>query len=41
MLHVINGDSALETLREAGLPGSAIAWRDVLHEGPVPGPRDA
>ena len=37
MLHVINGDSALETLREAGLPGSAIAWRDILHEGPVPG----
>lgn len=37
MLHVTNGDSALEMLRETGLPGTAIAWKDVLHEGPVPG----
>lgn len=37
MLHVTNGDAALDPLRAAGLPGTAIAWRDVLHEGPVPG----
>ena len=36
MLHVTNGDIALALLGEAGLPGTAIAWRDVLHEGPVP-----
>lgn len=36
MLHVTNGDSAAQSLRQAGLPGTVIAWRDVLHEGPVP-----
>lgn len=36
MLHITNGDSAARTLREAGLPGDALAWRDVLAEGPVP-----
>jgi hypothetical protein len=35
MLHVTNGESAVMTLAAAGI-GPAIAWRDVLHEGPVP-----
>jgi hypothetical protein len=35
-LHVTNGDAAAEALRLAGLPGEALPWRDVLHEGPVP-----
>lgn len=36
MLHITNGDSAAGPLREAGLPGDVLAWRDVLAEGPVP-----
>src|SRR5688572_23772627 len=35
MLHVTNGESAVQTLVAAGI-GPAIAWQDVLHEGPVP-----
>jgi hypothetical protein len=35
-LHVTNGDSAALGLRAAGLDGQVLAWRDVLHEGPVP-----
>jgi Domain of unknown function (DUF1835) len=39
-LHVTNGDSAGNTLRQTGLGGAVVPWRDVLHEGPVPaGPR--
>lgn len=36
MLHITNGDAALELLRRAQVPGESIAWRDILHEGPVP-----
>ena len=36
-LHVTNGDSVLHTWKKAGLLGTHVAWRDVLHEGPVPG----
>lgn len=36
MLHVTNGDSAAVPLRRTGVTGSVIAWRDFLHEGPVP-----
>lgn len=36
MLHVTNGDHAAGRIRDAGVPGEVIAWRDVLHEGPVP-----
>jgi len=36
ILHVTNGDAAAEPLRRAGLGGEVLAWRDVLHEGPVP-----
>jgi Domain of unknown function (DUF1835) len=35
-LHVTNGDSTAGTLGEIGLAGRIVAWRDVLHEGPVP-----
>jgi hypothetical protein len=34
VLHVTNGTSV--SLRESGLRGDALAWVDVLHEGPVP-----
>ena len=41
MLHVTNGDCAVQNLQEAGVEGDIIAWRDVLHEGPVPAGLDA
>ncbi len=34
-LNITNGDSAAGTLSEAGTAGKIVAWRDVLHEGPV------
>jgi hypothetical protein len=37
MLHITNGDSAAIGLRRSGIPGVVLAWKDVLHEGPVPG----
>ncbi|MFI5279369.1 MAG: DUF1835 domain-containing protein [Gemmatimonadales bacterium] len=37
ILHVTNGDSAAERIRAAGFDGEILVWRDVLHEGPVPG----
>lgn len=36
ILNITNGDSAVKTMREAGIPGIYLPWRDVLHEGPVP-----
>lgn len=36
-LHVTNGDSAAERIRSAGIAGEILCWKDVLHEGPVPG----
>jgi redox-sensitive transcriptional activator SoxR len=35
-LHVTNGESAGNTLRQTGLGGAVLSWQDVLHEGPVP-----
>jgi hypothetical protein len=35
-LHVTNGDSVLYLFRKAGVTGTNLAWRDALHEGPVP-----
>jgi hypothetical protein len=35
LLHVTNGDHAVAMLRHAGMQGDILAWRDVLHEGPV------
>lgn len=34
-LHVTNGDLAAQGLARSGLPGDVLAWRDVLHDGPV------
>jgi hypothetical protein len=36
MLHVTNGDSTVPGIEATGVGGDVIAWRDVLHEGPVP-----
>ncbi len=36
MLHITNGDSVLSSFRQVRFPGSYLAWRDVLHDGPVP-----
>lgn len=35
-LVITNGDAAAERLAAAGISGEILAWRDVLHEGPVP-----
>jgi hypothetical protein len=37
MLHITNGDHAAHTIQASGVPGRIIPWREVLHEGPVPG----
>ncbi|HEY0019818.1 MAG TPA: DUF1835 domain-containing protein [Longimicrobium sp.] len=37
MLHVTNGDAAVGPIRAVGVEGGVLPWRDVLHEGPVPG----
>lgn len=34
-LHITNGDSVLYSWKKAGLLGTHVAWKDVLHEGPV------
>lgn len=36
MLHITNGDSAVDRLRAGGVGEEILPWRDVLHEGPVP-----
>ncbi len=35
-LHVTNGDAAIPGLLATGMVDTVVAWRDVLHEGPVP-----
>src|SRR5262249_33887726 len=35
-LHVTNGESAGNTLRQTALGGAVLSWQDALHEGPVP-----
>ena len=37
MLHLTNGDCAIPALRAAGVDEESLPWREVLHEGPVPG----
>src|SRR6516162_3905983 len=37
ILNIVNGDAVASLLRQTNLPGQLIAWRDILHEGPVPG----
>lgn len=36
MLQITNGDAVIGTFEQMGLEGQYLAWRDVLHEGPVP-----
>jgi redox-sensitive transcriptional activator SoxR len=36
LLHVTNGESAGNTLRQTTLGGAVLSWQDSLHEGPVP-----
>lgn len=36
ILNITNGDSAVEIMKKAGIPGEFLPWRDVLHMGPVP-----
>lgn len=36
ILHITNGDSAVAGMRAGGISGEIVAWRDILHEGPVP-----
>ena len=36
MLHITNGDVTADLIKDAVFTGQIIAWRDVLHEGPVP-----
>ena len=35
-LNITNGDSAVNIMREAGIEGDFLPWRDLLHVGPVP-----
>jgi Domain of unknown function (DUF1835) len=35
-MHVTNGESAANTLRQTALGGAVLTWQDTLHEGPVP-----
>jgi hypothetical protein len=37
VLHLTNGDCAVPPLRAAGVDGELLPWREVLHDGPVPG----
>jgi hypothetical protein len=41
MLHITNGDSAVPGIEATGVGGDVIAWRDALHEGPLPADVDA
>lgn len=36
-LHITNGDSAAGLLLASSIVGELLPWRDVLHDGPVPG----
>ncbi|MFC3693757.1 hypothetical protein ACFOWB_16175 [Chenggangzhangella methanolivorans] len=36
VLVITNGDAAVARLEAAGVAGRILAWRDVLHDGPVP-----
>jgi len=35
-LHVTNGDAVVYLFKKAGIVGTHLPWRDVLHEGPIP-----
>ncbi|HHD82303.1 MAG TPA: DUF1835 domain-containing protein [Campylobacterales bacterium] len=35
-LNIVNGDACIKIMKEAGIDGDFLPWRDFLHEGPVP-----
>ncbi|TLS51182.1 DUF1835 domain-containing protein [Paenibacillus antri] len=35
MLHVTNGDAVAAKLKESGLPGDVLPWREMYSEGPI------
>ncbi|WP_184543914.1 DUF1835 domain-containing protein [Mucilaginibacter sp. FT3.2] len=35
ILHILNGDSALDGFNQTGLDGDVMVWREVLSEGPL------
>jgi len=35
VLNITNGDSAVDIMKQAGISGDFLPWRDVLHDGPV------
>lgn len=37
ILNITNGDCAIEVMKKANVSGDFLPWRDVLHDGPVPG----
>ena len=37
VLNLTNGDSSVSIMQRAKIGGEFLPWRDVLHEGPVPG----
>jgi len=37
ILNITNGDCAIEIMKKANIPGVFLPWRDILHDGPVPG----
>lgn len=36
VLNIVNGDACIDIMKEADIQGDFLAWRDFLHEGPVP-----
>ncbi len=36
ILNITNGDSAVEIMKKADIPGKFLPWQDVLHDGPIP-----
>lgn len=36
ILNITNGNSAVNIMRRAGIPGTLLPWQDVLHDGLVP-----
>lgn len=37
LLHILNGDSVLQSMATSGISGECAVWAEVFHEGPVPG----
>ena len=36
MLHVLNGESTAESLKQSGLAGEQLVWKEALMWGPTP-----